>query len=496
MPAQHIARDAPEFSEEAVARVPGTKHLKRRKQLNDSLDRAPLSYAHWKLWVLSAFGVALDGFDFFIIGVALPLIEKDFDAAPWQVGAVGAAAVLGAVVGAIVFGPLTDRIGRKGMYFLDLLFFVVFAGLSALAWDIGSLIVFRFLLGIGIGADYPISACYVSETMPARLRGRMTSSAIGFQAVGMLFGALAGLITLLLVRDLSAWRWMLALGIVPALLVIVLRRSVPESPRWLASHGKQAEADAALAVLTGVAAEEPAAPPPAPAASAPAPPTQSSLRQLFGVRLRRRTLLATVPWFLMDIATYGVGLFTPTILMTLAFPGEHLSHGNRFLGSEIASVEGAVFLDLFLIVGFALAIILIDRVGRMPLQILGFLAMAVGLGILAMSGMGEEHNVWLVFTGFILFNTLMNAGPNTTTYVLPSEIFPTQMRCTAHGLASASGKIGATIGIFFLPIFKAGLGLGPTLLIVGSAAVLGAVVTWLCAIETMGRSLDEFETVN
>jgi MFS family permease len=471
--------------------VAGTKHRKHRQQVNDSLDKAPLSYAHWKLWVLSAFGVALDGFDFFIIGVALPLIQKDFNASPWEVGAVGAAAVLGAVVGAIVFGPLTDKIGRKGMYFLDLLFFVVFAGLSALAWDIGSLIVFRFLLGIGIGADYPISACYVSETMPARLRGRMTSSTIGFQALGMLFGALAGLITLLLVPDLNAWRWMLALGILPALLVIVLRSSVPESPRWLASHGKQAEAEAALAALTGATVEE-SSPPAAtaPSAALPAP----SLRQLFSQDLRRRTILTTVPWFLMDIATYGVGLFTPTILMTLAFRGERLSHGNLFLGSEIASVEGAVFLDLFLIVGFALAIILIDRVGRMPLQIIGFLAMALGLGILAMSGMGQEQDVFLVFTGFILFNTLMNAGPNTTTYVLPSEIFPTQLRATAHGLASASGKIGATIGIFFLPILKASLGLGPTLLIVGSAAVLGAAVTWLCAIETMGRSLEDFET--
>jgi MFS family permease len=145
---------------------------------------------------------------------------------------------------------LTDRIGRKGMYLLDLLFFVVFAGLSALAWSIGSLIAFRFLLGVGIGADYPISACYVSETMPARVRGRMTSSTIGFQALGMLFGALAGLVVATVVDDLSAWRWMLALGIVPAILVILLRSSVPESPRWLASHGDKEAAAKALAHFT------------------------------------------------------------------------------------------------------------------------------------------------------------------------------------------------------------------------------------------------------
>jgi hypothetical protein len=220
----------------------------------------------------------------------------------------------------------------------------------------------------------------------------------------------------------------------------------------------------------------------------------SSVRQLLSKPLRRGTILACVPWFLMDIATYGVGLFTPTILMSLAFRGERLSHGDPFLAREITSVEGAVFLDLFLILGFALAIMLIDRVGRMPLQIFGFLAMAVGLGILALSGIGEQQNLFLVFTGFILFNTSMNAGPNTTTYVLPSEVFPTQLRATGHGLASASGKVGATVGIFFLPIFRAALGLETTLLLVASAAVLGAAVTWLTAVETVGRSLEDFET--
>jgi MFS family permease len=460
--------------------------------MNDSLDGARMSYEHWKLWVLSACGVALDGFDFFIIGVALPLIKKEFHAAPWQVGAVGAAAVLGAVLGAAVFGPLTDKIGRKGMYLLDLLFFVVFAGLSALAWDVGSLIAFRFLLGIGIGADYPISACYVSETMPARVRGRMTSSTVGFQALGMVFGALAGLIILLVVPDVRAWRWMLALGVVPAVLVIFLRTSVPESPRWLAAHGKQAEADAAVAALTGQQAPV-AAPAPAPAAVPRAAPADFRLRLLFSKTLRRSTILACVPWFLMDIATYGVGLFTPVILMSLAFSGEGLSAGDPFLAREIASVEGAVFLDIFLVVGFAFAVLLIDRVGRIPLQLWGFLGMAVGLGILAMAGTGGQQDRFLVFAGFIVFNVLMNAGPNTTTYVLPSEIFPTRLRATAHGLASASGKVGATVGIFFLPIFQAVFGLGPTLLIVASAAVLGAAVTWLTAVEAVGRSLEEFE---
>src|SRR5262249_15489871 len=158
-----------------------------------------------------------------------------------------------------------------------------------------------------------------------------------------------------------AWRWMLALGILPALLVILLRRTVPESPRWLATHGRPAEANAALADLCGKSCTTEVLKPATDTAGGPPTPASPSFRLLFSEKLRRRTILCCVPWFLMDIATYGVGLFTPTILMTLAFSGAGLSGGNPFLAEEIKSVEGAVFLDLFLIIGFALAIVLIDR---------------------------------------------------------------------------------------------------------------------------------------
>jgi MFS family permease len=454
-----------------------------------------MTRAHWKLWALSGFGVALDGFDLFIISVALPLIQKEFDTSAWQLGAVAAAAVFGAVVGALVFGPLTDRIGRKGMYAFDLVFFVVFAALSALAWNTWSLIAFRFLLGIGIGADYPISACYVSETMPTRLRGRLVGSTIGFFSLGMLFGALASLVLVLLLHDISAWRAMLALGVVPAVLVIFLRSTVPESPRWLQHRGAQTAMKHALAELTG---EQPAGSPESGegvASLALAAPPRVPLRTLFDKGLRRRLVLACVPWFLFDVAVYGVGLFTPTILMSLRFPSVGLSENAPFLAREITSAEAAAVLDLFPLLGLAIALLLIDRIGRVPLQIGGFLGMAVGFGVLAMAVSGTHTNLVFVFTGFMLFNILTNAGPGTTTYVLPSEIFPTALRGTAHGLASAGGKLGAVVGILLLPVLRAAIGLGPTLLLEGFVSLLAAVVTWLCRVEPSGRSLDNFEVV-
>jgi MFS family permease len=432
------------------------------------------------VWVLSALGVALDGFDFFIIGVAMPLIERQLGASPWQVGLIGAAAVLGAVAGCLTLGPFTDKFGRKTLYLVDLGFFVVFALLSALAWDVWSLIVIRFLLGVGIGADYPISATYVAETMPSRVRGRMVAATIGFQALGMLVGALIGLLILALDPDESAWRWMLAMGAIPAIIMIILRSWVPESPRWLATQGRLAEAQQAAVQLLGpdgihrtdLGLEESAG------------KAETSLA-LFSRKLLPRTILACVPWFLMDIATYGIGLFTPIILGTLAFSNTSADPFARL----ITNVEGAAFLDLFLIVGFALGILLIERLGRIHLQLIGFAMMTVALVMLAVSG----GNTVLVFVAFILFNTFMNLGPNTTTYVIPAELFPTRLRASGHGLAAAAGKLGAACGIFFLPVFNADYGISVTLLFVAAASGLGFLVTWWFQLETTGKTLQELE---
>src|SRR5262249_31230675 len=157
--------------------------------IQQALDTIPLQRIHWEIWFLSAMGVFLDGLDLFIVGVALPLIGHQFTTDPWVVGLVGAASPLGAMVGAFLLGPLTDRLGLKPMYLVYLLFFILFALLSALAWDVPSLIVFRLLLGVGIGADYPISSSLIAEFMPARVRGRMLVGAFSFQAIGSLAGA-------------------------------------------------------------------------------------------------------------------------------------------------------------------------------------------------------------------------------------------------------------------------------------------------------------------
>jgi MFS family permease len=206
--------------------------------LDRILDESALTPMHWKIWWLSAMGVFLDGFDLFIIAVALPIIVMDMSPSPVVEGLIGATALIGAMVGAFVGGRLTDRLGRKSIYLVDLGVFIVFSLLTALAPGPISLLILRGLLGIGVGADYPICASYVSEFMPARVRGRMLIGAFSFQALGMVAAALTGLVILRVHPEPDAWRFMLAAAVAPAVVVLLLRRSVPESARWCMEHGQ------------------------------------------------------------------------------------------------------------------------------------------------------------------------------------------------------------------------------------------------------------------
>lgn len=411
-----------------------------------------------RVWFLSGMGVFLDGFDLFIIGVALPLITAEFAMGDVAQGVVGGAAVLGAVIGAATMGRLADLFGRRVVFMVDLSLFVVFAVLSAISWDVWSLVAFRFLLGAAVGADYPIAATYLSEFMPARVRGKWTVGAFSFQAAGMLMGAGLGVAILLSdVGESLSWRLMLAAGSIPALIIVWLRRNVPESPKWQEQQ------------RTGAAR----------------PPISA----LFAPGMRRRTILAVVPWFLMDVMMYGVGIFTPTILAAMAFAGD-----GSLASRDLASTQGAAGLDIFLVIGFVIAILLVERWGRMRLQLLGFAGTTVGLIILATASLGEGSTPF-VFLGFALFNLLVNAGPNSTTFLVASEVFPTELRATGAGLAASAAKVGALLGIIALPVLKGAVGIPITVYMVAGASLLGFLVTALFRVETAGRDLDEISSM-
>lgn len=461
----------------------------RKPAIGESLDKASFSRGHLHFWLLAALGIMLDGFDFFIIGVANPLIKEDFGLSAATSGLVSAAAILGAVFGAGLLGPLGDKIGRRRIFRFDLILFVVFSIACVFAWDVWSLIFFRFMLGVAVGLDYPIAASYLAEILPRENRGRWLVSGFAMQAVGILLGALIGVVLLLLLPEVATWRLMLGFGVVPAIAIIWLRRRVPESPRWLAQNGREEEA---VRVASDLVGHEVAVTDEDRRRDTPVPEGLKALIQpaLFSRRMWRRTVFTAVPWFLMDIATYGVGIFTPTLIAAMAISGRDAS----FISDDIASTGATAVLDIFLPIGFLIAILTVERVGRIPLQLTGFALMTVALCGLALAeslpGGGDSH-LWLVVLAFALFNTSMNAGPNATTFALPAEVFPSDMRAAGHGFAAASAKFGAAIGVFLFPILMDEIGTASLLLGVAGCTAIGFVVTLVFRIEPKGRSLDE-----
>jgi len=445
------------------------------ESIESAIDKMEVSKFHYKMLLLSAAGVFLDGYDLFIISIVLLFVKPlwVYTLPPFEqsiaLGLVASSALMGMFVGALTLGHYTDRMGRKTMYVIDLIFFVVFAGISALSQNIWELILFRFLLGIGIGADYPISSTYISEFAPASKRGKFISSTFTFWGIGALTAALVGYILAQLGPD--SWRYMLLSGVIPAVIVILLRTKMPESPRWLISQGKVKEAVNVLKSLNANVDEN---------KILKVKREKTRIKDLLSPIYIRRTLFAWIPWFFMDIAVYGIGIFQPTILRAMGFK------------TDIDAILGTAILDLFGVIGFIIAILLIDSVGRLKLQIAGFLGMGLSLLILGLINPVEPLILIILFA---IFQLSENSGPNTTTWVIATELFPTRLRATAQGSSAAISRLGAITGVFLLPLLQSLFGLSVTLFFVSIAAFAGLIVTILLGEETRALSLEEASTV-
>src|SRR5438552_5488921 len=272
------------------------------------LDESPLKAIQRWLWVLSTGGTLLDGFAIFVLGVAMPLIIAEFHFNPDVVGLIGASLLLGAVFGAGVGGPIADRLGRKPLMLADMIIISAGAATSALANGPAMLFIGQFLVGVGIGIDFPVGSSYVSEVLPKRSRARMMVATIACQSVGML---LAGAITLLLLKNVSIaenCRFFLATEGIIALLFLLLRLSEPDSPHWLMTRGKFAEAAQAFIRIMPEQREAvlqliPQSRENQSLVNSVAQAKPPGIAILFSRAYRARTVLVAVPWFLMDIAS-------------------------------------------------------------------------------------------------------------------------------------------------------------------------------------------------
>ena len=460
------------------------------------LDRAPMRAAHHRIWLLSTGGTMLGGFSVFTLGVAFPLLVRHFAIDATLEGLIGAALLLGAVPGSALGGPLADRLGRKPLMIVDMAIIATGALLCVFASDATMLLIGLFVLGIGVGIDYPVSSAYVAEWMPIKVRSRILVATMSFQAVGFLLAGASTAAVLWLVDTPAAWRgFMICMAAIP-LLILALRLPLRESPRWFMGKGRNVDAARTIADVLDVdrakldALGAAAAHSVHVVAKVPAHVLSRGLGALFSRPYVTRTTLACVPWFLMDMASYGIGLFTPVLLGALHFGGG--SHGT--VAADFSDIKGATAIDLFLLVGFLLGVWAIPHFGHLRLQIFGFCGMIAGMLVLltALWACGATPCDIGIFSGFILFNLAMNMGPHSTTFALPAELFPTQLRGAGSGLASATAKIGAALGVFLLPTVKYDFGIPAILVLMAVVSLAGALVTALCA-ESLGgeASLEE-----
>jgi putative MFS transporter len=456
---------------------------------------APMTVMQWLIWGLAAIGKFFEGLVVFTTGVALPLMVREFGLGASEKGIIAAAPLLGILIGATALGGLADRFGRKQMFIAEMILFNVFIVLLTLSPSYPMAALALVGIGIALGCDYPTAHLIISESIPSRIRGRMVLGAFSFQALGALAGTAIGFLILYENPELGAWRWMYASTIVLAVPVAIGRFFVSQSPHWLVSRGRFAEAEAATEILLR---REPRYPKkvalerrvsrPAGARSSPA----ASWRRLFDRANLRRTILASVPWFLQDLSTYGIGIFTPTILATLIGAKNENSHNiATIIHNDVLATKGAAVIDVLLIVGMIVAILLVDRVGRMTLQVHGFVGCAAGLLLAALSlDVGGPASGILLFAGFMLFSFMTNMGPNAMTYLIAGEVFPTAIRGTGAGFAASFAKIGAVLTAFLFPILLKDIGTHILLFGLVGTSLLGAVITRLYGFETNGVNLE------
>lgn len=443
------------------------------------LDNSGITKFHWKIMFVAGMGFFTDAYDLFIIGVALTLLKPIWHLSAFEVSVLGSSSLLAAAVGAVIFGRVADVLGRKRIYGLEVLVLAIGAIASAFAPSFWWLVVFRFILGVGIGGDYPVSATIMSEYAGRKVRGLLISLVFAMQGIGLIVGPLVAiaLIAAGVSHDL-AWRVMLALGAIPALSVFYMRRTMNETPRFAALAGAtkdaQRAADRALGLHNDPSLDE--------------GPKRDRGKHLFSelaIYAKDRTMLrwligASLAWFLLDIAYYGNTLSSPLVVKAINPHASLLT--NTFITLAIFAIAAFP--------GYLVAAISMDHLGRKVIQAGGFLLMGIAFaGIALLPGGSQAVVPFILLYGISYF--FAEFGPNTTTFVYPAEIFPARIRTTSHGITATCGKLGAFVGTFAFPLLMDHFGLPGAMGTVSGVAILGLLVTWLLLPEPKGESLEE-----
>ncbi|MCI2237507.1 MFS transporter [Paenibacillus sp. TRM 82003] len=433
----------------------------------ERLDDLPFTRRHRRLLVGSGIGWALDAFDVGLVAYVLLALRVQWELGDAERSWIASIGFAGMAVGASLGGLLADRIGRRQVFALTLLVYGIASGASALSWSLGALLVFRFLVGLGLGAELPVASTLVSEFAPRRIRGRVVVMLEAFWAVGWTAAALVGF--LLVPASDDGWRWALVLGAVPALYAIVVRRGLPESVRFLMSKGRHAEAEqvvrqfeesAGVRYSPGPLAQE--APAGAVAAAAPG---------VWSRGLRRRTTGLWLVWFFVNFSYYGAFTWIPSLLFEDGF-------------TVVRSLEFTLIITLGQLPGYAVSAWLVEAWGRRR-TLSVFL---VGSAAAALLYSAADSDPAILTAGILL--SFFNLGAWGALYALTPEVYPTLVRGRGAGSAAGFGRIASILAPLSVPPLLGAGGTAAVFVVFGVAFAVAAAASWLLP-ETRDRALED-----
>nr|WP_240645798.1 MFS transporter [Georgenia sp. SYP-B2076] len=466
----------PRIDESAAAAAPTLSRSQR-------LDRLPFTREHGRLLGGAGIGWALDAMDVGLISFVMAALSRQWQLSDTSLSLIGSIGFVGMALGATLGGLLADRIGRRNVFAFTLLLYGLATGASALATSVGALLVLRFIVGLGLGSELPVASTLVSEYAPARIRGRLVVILEAFWAVGWLLAALLGY--LVVAGSDNGWRWALALGAVPAVYALYVRRSIPESVRFLESTGRHAEAEAAVQRFEGSTpmfggAAGPVAPPAAagdaPAdgavtAPADAPVTATGLSALWGASLRSRTLGLWLVWFFVNFAYYGAFTWLPTLLVADGM-------------TMVKSFQYTLIITAAQLPGYAVAAYLIERWGRRP-TLASFLVGAAGAAALFAVA---STPAGVLTAGCLL--SFFCLGAWGALYAVTPEMYPTAVRGTGAGWASGFGRLASILAPLAVPVLNRAGDLWLVFTVFAGAFVIAAAAALLLQ-ERKGVALEQ-----
>ncbi|MFC7457516.1 MFS transporter [Brachybacterium sp. GCM10030267] len=455
------------------------------------LDRLPFTRKHGRMLGASGIGWALDAMDVGLISFVIAALSVHWELSKGDGSLIASAGFAGMAIGASLGGLLADRLGRRSVFALTLLVYGLATGASALAMGVGVLILLRFVVGLGLGAELPVASTLMSEFAPARIRGRVVVWLEAFWALGWILAAVIG--TFVAASGPTGWRWALAIGLVPALYSVVVRLGMPESVRFLEKQGRHDEAETIVrgfedsaGLASPVAAEQDSSEssqqvsPESPAAPAarvtteppPADPLSSETAGgIWSPLLRRRTAGLWAVWFFINLSYYGAFIWIPTLLVDRGFT---LTQSFTF----------TLIITLAQLPGYAVSAWLIEVIGRrwtLTLFLAGSALSATAYGL-------ADTEVLIIVAGCCL--SFFNLGAWGALYAIGPELYPTAVRGTGTGAAAGFGRIASLLAPFMVPLLLAtgGQVLSFAVFAVAFALAAGAAFTLP---EQRGRALAE-----